>query len=184
MVIWIIGSLILVMSLLILIFGFIFKKKKRYVWIGLGTGLVILAAGVFIKYPDVLQSGSRLSFETIGRDPTGTIVYLTLASTDQVTDEELGDRLRIDWQDKMVQAGDYTRISVVVFDDKAAAEKMLEIARQGLLLENLKQEAAQINPHIIASYHRDTAKGFHASYFYARDARMTLTNKIEYSNAK
>ena len=109
-------------------------------------------------------------------------MYLTLTSTNQVTDEELGNRLRTDWQNKLVKAGDYSRITVVVFDNKEAAQRMVEISRQELRLGDSTNETAQIYPHIIASYHRDTGKGEHASSFYAKDAKMTLVKKIQYSN--
>ena len=137
---------------------------------------VILAALIALIGCSSPQGQSPMKFEKIGQK--GLTVFLTLTSPSQVTDEELGNRLKTDWQNNLVNG----RIEVMVFDNKEAPQRWLELWEIQLYLSNADwaKEQAQIYPHHIATYARIEASGENRCIFFARDAQGTVVKQIKY----
>lgn len=120
-----------------------------------------------------------IKFEQIGKQGTTVYLMLTSSSSIQVTDEELANRLKIDWQNNLA---DGNRIQVMVFDNKEAAQRYMELQPKQwtLPLADLDKELDQILPHHIATYSRIKASGENRCIFYSRDAEGTVKKEIKY----
>jgi len=140
---------------------------------------VLLIAVVLMTGCGSQPSGPSMTFETIGTK--GAIVFVTLVSPspDAVSAEDLANRLREDWQNKLVGGN---MIEVMVFDNKEAPQRWLELwpIISSLSDQEWADEQSQIFPHWIASYWRNKTSGLHQVEIQSRDADGHIVRTIKF----
>jgi len=142
---------------------------------------VILAAMLLVgcASPATSPSKTTMTFETIGSK--GSMVFITLVSPspDAVSNEDLANRLREDWQNHLV-AGNM--IEVKVFDNKDAPKRWLDIwgSLATMSDQDWAKEQAQIFPHLIANYFKNKTSGLHQVEIMSRDTKGSIVRTIKF----
>ncbi|MDP2718927.1 MAG: hypothetical protein Q8P44_03730, partial [Dehalococcoidia bacterium] len=121
-------------------------------------------------------------FETIGIKGATVFVTLVSPSPDEVSAEDLANRLRKDWQNQRFSGINLGHVSVMVFDNKDAPQRWLQIWDRlaSMSDQEWSKEQAQIFPHFIAQYFKNTTTGFHQVEFYSRDAENRIMQTIKF----
>ena len=146
---------------------------------------IIIAVFLFaIGIAAVFHSSSpSMTFETIGIK--GSTVFITLVSPnpDAVTPEDLANKLRADWQDQLnlnTNRNYQNQVHVMVFDNKDAPQRWLEIWDRLENDQEWSKEQAQIFPHRIANYDKNTTSGLNEVQILSRDTEGTVVSTIKF----
>jgi len=159
------------------------KKKSSKLGIIMLAIILFALAAVGSCVVCVMQPGSSelpaMTFETIGTK--GIMVFVTLLSPspDEVSAEDLANRLRQDWQNNLVGGN---AIEVRVFDNREAPQRWLELWPNLMNLSDAEweKEQNQIFPHHIATYNRNKTSGLHQVTILSRDASGKVIKTINY----
>jgi hypothetical protein len=124
-------------------------------------------------------SGPAMTFHTVGTK--GSTVFVTLASpsSDAVSEEDLANRLRKDWEKHLIG----NQIHVMVFDNDDAPQQWLAIWDRLVTMSDQEWATyqSQIFPHYIANYDRNTTSGLHEVQFFSRDKEGKVVRTIDFS---
>jgi hypothetical protein len=162
------------------------KKKSKLGIISLVIVLFALAAVGSCVVCVMLPGTSKpaMTFETIGTKGATVLITLVSPSPDAVSNEDLANRLREDWQYNLdILPFPYNnQVHVMVFDNKDAPQRWLEIWDTMLSLsdEEWAKEQARIFPHRVANYDRNKTTGLHQVEILSRDASSSIVQTIKF----
>lgn len=119
-----------------------------------------------------------MTFETIGTQGATVFVTLVSPSPDSVSAEDLANRLKKDWQNRLYG----NVINVRVFDNKEAPQRWLELwpKLSSLSDEEWAKEQDKIFPHWIASYWKNKSTGLHQVEIQSGDAKGNVVRTIKF----
>jgi hypothetical protein len=148
-----------------------------------GISLTLVACASPASSPT--SSKTAMKFETIGIK--GSTVFITLVSPnpDLVTPEDLANKLRADWQAQLnlnTNPNYRNQVHVMVFDNKDAPQRWLEIWDKLAIMSDQEwnKEQAQIFPHRIANYDRNTTSGLNQVDILSRDTEGSIVRTIKF----
>jgi ABC-type Zn uptake system ZnuABC Zn-binding protein ZnuA len=121
------------------------------------------------------QSKPAMTFETIGIRGEMAFVTLVSPSADEVSAADLARRLKQDWQWQLYRGYE---IQVLVFDNKEAPERWLEVWDASVV--EFEEAMAQIYPHWIATYSRNAISALHQVEILSRDANADVVRTITF----
>jgi len=162
------------------------KKSSKLGIISLAIVLLALAAVGSCVVCVMLPGTSKpaMTFETIGTKGATVLITLVSPSPDAVSNEDLANRLREDWQYNLdILPFPYNnQVHVMVFDNKDAPQRWLEIWDTMLSLsdEEWAKEQARIFPHRVANYDRNKTTGLHQVEILSRDASSSIVQTINF----
>jgi hypothetical protein len=142
-------------------------SKKRLIGIILGCIIVICVVAV-IRTP---SSGPSMKFQTIGIKGATVLITLVSPSPDQVSPQDLANRLKDDWQYATFPGIASGHVFVWVFDNTDAPNLYLSIwdSLGTMSDQEWATYQAEIFPHWICQYEENTSTGLHDVLFYSRD---------------
>jgi hypothetical protein len=152
------------------------SEKKPLPWkkIIIGT-VVILVVIIIIGALAGGSGGTNMEFKTIGTKGATVFVTLVSPSYENVSQQDLANRLKQDWQYKDI-------CSIFVFDNEAAPQQYIAAWDTFLTMSDQEGAAfdAQVNPHFIAEYERNTNTGLNDVLFFSRDAEHNIVQTIKF----
>ena len=132
--------------------------------------------------PGLSPSKSEVTFETIGIKGATVFATLVSPSPDEASAEELANGVRREWQDQRFPGINPGHVRVMIFDRKDAPQRWLQIwdSLASMSDQEWAKEEAQIFPHYIAQYSRNTTTGLHQVEFYSRDIEQKIVRAIKF----
>ena len=135
--------------------------------------------------PSPTSGKTAMTFETIGIKGSTAFITLISPSPDAVTSEDLANKLKADWQNQLkLNTNPYyqNQVHVMVFDNKEAPKRWLQIWDElGTMSdEDWAKEQAQIFPHRIANYDRNTTSGLNEVQILSRDSECSVVQIINF----
>lgn len=160
-------------------------KRLRPLTIVVGLALVALIAFGIVSFVRDIQpkaQGPSMTFETIGTKGSTVLITLVSPGPDEVSAQHLANRLKKDWQNEAFPGIPAGHVHVMVYDNKAAPQTLLSIWDSMVTMSDAELAAydAQIFPHWIANYWRNTSTGLHEVQFLSRDANADLVQTIQF----
>ena len=137
------------------------------------AGLLLTAVALVVSCTSQIKPAVTL--ETIGVRNEMAFVTLVSPSADEVSATDLANRLRQDWEWQLYRGYE---IEVLVFDNREAPEKWLEVWDASVT--EYKEAMAQIYPHWIATYSRNAVTGLNQVKILSRDANADVVRTITF----
>jgi hypothetical protein len=128
------------------------------------------------------EQGPTMTFDRVGTKGATVFITLVSPSIDEVSADDMADRLRDDWQDERFPGVPAGQVFVMVFDNKEAPQEWLAVWDRLATMsdEEWATHEAQIFPHFIAQYERNTSTGLHQVEFYSRDVDWDVVRTIKF----
>lgn len=126
-----------------------------------------------------------MTFKTIGIKGSTAFITLVSPSPDAVTAEDLANKLKTDWQNQLklnTNPNYQNQVHVMVFDNTDTPQRWLQIWDElGTMSDqDWAKEQAQIFPHRIANYDRNTTSGLNEVQILSRDAECSVVQTVKF----